>query len=181
MELSPELQELFAYLRFPSVSTDSRRAGDVKACAEWLEKKLRGMDFATTLHETPGHPVLVAKSEVKEDRPTVLIYGHYDVQPAEPLDLWESPAFEPEIREGVIYARGSTDNKGQNLAHILGVEATLKEKGELPVNVIFLLEGEEEIGSPSLEPFLEEQKSQLQCDVVAVSDTGMIGPGIPTM
>ena len=111
----------------------------------------------------------------------MLIYGHYDVQPVDPLDLWDSPPFEPEIRDGVIFARGSTDNKGQNLAHILGVEQQITENGDLPVNLTFLIEGEEEIGSPNLDPFLEANREALKCDVVAVSDTGMVAPGVPTL
>ena len=178
--VTPELEDLFAFLRFPSVSTDSRNAGDVRDCANWLVKKLTGMGLQTTLHDTPGHPIVVAKNEHVEGRRTVLIYGHYDVQPVDPLELWETPPFEPVIREGKILARGATDNKGQMLAHILGVEKTLREKGELPVNLTFLFEGEEEIGSPSLAPFLSENAELLKCDVIAVSDTGMVGPGMPT-
>jgi len=178
--VTPELEDLFAFLRFPSVSTDSRNAGDVRDCANWLVKKLTGMGLQTTLHDTPGHPIVVAKNEHLEGRRTVLIYGHYDVQPVDPLELWETPPFEPVIREGKILARGATDNKGQMLAHILGVEKTLREKGELPVNLTFLFEGEEEIGSPSLAPFLRENAELLKCDVIAVSDTGMVGPGMPT-
>jgi len=178
--VTPELEDLFAFLRFPSVSTDSRNAGDVRDCANWLVKKLTGMGLQATLHDTPGHPIVVAKNEHVESRRTVLIYGHYDVQPVDPLELWETPPFEPVIRDGKILARGATDNKGQMLAHILGVEKTLREKGELPVNLTFLFEGEEEIGSPSLAPFLEANRDLLKCDVIAVSDTGMVGPGMPT-
>ena len=116
--MTPELEDLFAFLRFPSISTDSRNAGDVRACAEWLVTKLTGMGLETTLHTTERHPVVVAKNAHKPDRKTVLIYGHYDVQPVDPLNLWSTPPFEPEIREGKIWARGSTDNKGQMLAHI---------------------------------------------------------------
>ena len=174
------LDTLFEFLRFPSVSTDSSHASDVRSCAEWIDARLTGMGLDSQIHETPGHPIVVARNEKKEGRPTVLIYGHYDVQPADPLELWTSPPFEPEVRDGVIFGRGSTDNKGQMLAHLLGVEDTLKEEGELPVNLIFLFEGEEEIGSPNLEPFLEEHKAELACDVIAVSDTGMVAPGVPT-
>lgn len=133
------------------------------------------------IHETPGHPVVVARNEPDPDKKTVLIYGHYDVQPVDPLHLWDSAPFEPEIREGKIWARGATDNKGQHFAHVLGVEKTLEEEGDLPVNVIFLIEGEEEIGSPNLVPFLEEHREELACDVIAVSDTGMVAPGVPTL
>lgn len=179
--MTPELTEFFEFLRFPSVSTDSKHAGDVRNCADFLVDKFNRMGLKPELHETPGHPIVVARSEAKEDRPTVLIYGHYDVQPVDPVEEWDTPPFEPTLVGDKIYCRGATDNKGQHFSHILGVEAALKKHGELPVNVIFLLEGEEEIGSPNLAPFLEAHKDELQCDICAVSDTGMIAPGIPTM
>jgi acetylornithine deacetylase/succinyl-diaminopimelate desuccinylase-like protein len=179
--MTPELQDLFTFLRFPSISTDSRHTADVRACAQWLIEKLTGMGLAVELHETARHPIVVARNQHRADRKTVLIYGHYDVQPVDPLALWQNPPFEPEIREGKIWARGATDNKGQMLAHILGVEKTLREQGELPVNLIFLFEGEEEIGSPNLAPFLRQHREALRCDVIAVSDTGMVAPGVPTM
>ena len=141
--------------------------------------KLRGIGLSAEKHPTPGHPVVVARNEHKEGRPTVMIYGHYDVQPADPLDLWKTPPFEPRIEDGVIYARGSTDNKGQILAHIHGVQQALHE-GELPVNLIFLIEGEEEIGSANLGPFLQAHKDELKCDIIAISDTGMVAKGTPT-
>ncbi len=181
MTAQKRLDQLFEYLRFASISTDRNHAGDVKSCADWLVAKLKGMGLQAELHPTPGHPVVVAKNQHKTGRPTVLIYGHYDVQPVDPVELWDSPPFEPTVRGGVIFARGSTDNKGQNLAHILGVEQTIAEHGDVPVNLTFLIEGEEEIGSPNLDPFLEANRDSLRCDVVAVSDTGMIGPGVPTL
>ena len=183
--MTPEqrhLNEFFELLRFPSISTDSRHKGDVEDCARWLADKLKEMGLATEIHPTSGHPVVVAKNAHRPERRTVLIYGHYDVQPVDPLDLWKSPPFEPEVRNGMVWARGSTDNKGQHFAHILGVEETLKANdGDLPVNLIFLLEGEEEIGSPNLPGFLNEHAGNLACDVVAVSDTGMVARGVPTM
>ncbi|MCW1922925.1 dipeptidase [Luteolibacter arcticus] len=179
--MTPELEDLFAFLRFPSISTDSRNAGDVRACAEWLVAKLTGMGLKTSLHPTEGHPIVVAQNEHKPGRKTVLIYGHYDVQPVDPLNLWSNPPFEPVIRDGKIWARGSTDNKGQMLAHILGVEKTLKEKGDLPVNLTFLFEGEEEVGSGNLAPFLRANAELLKCDIIAISDTGMVAPGQPTL
>lgn len=179
--MTKQLEDLFTFLRFPSISTDSNHAGDVRACAEWLVQKLEGMGLETKLHETARHPVIVARNQHEEGKKTCLIYGHYDVQPVDPVELWHSPPFDPEIRDGRIWGRGSTDNKGQMLAHILGVEQTLQEKGELPVNLIFLFEGEEEIGSPNLVPFIREHKDELQCDVIAVSDTGMVARGVPTM
>jgi acetylornithine deacetylase/succinyl-diaminopimelate desuccinylase-like protein len=179
--MSPHLTEFFDFLRFPSISTDRRHREDVRNCADFLMRKFTDIGLKPELHETPGHPIIVARSEAKPDRPTVLIYGHYDVQPVDPVAEWKTPPFEPTLVGDKIFCRGATDNKGQHFAHILGVAETLKEKGELPVNVIFLLEGEEEIGSPNLAPFLATHKDELKCDVCAVSDTGMIGPGIPTM
>ncbi len=179
--MSPQLNDLFTFLRFPSVSTASEHAKDVRACAEWLVAKLGGMGLNVELHETPQHPIVIARNAHKADRKTVLIYGHYDVQPVDPVNLWHSAPFEPVMKDGKIWARGATDNKGQMLAHILGVEKTLQEKGELPVNLIFLFEGEEEIGSPNLVPFIQQHKDELACGVIAVSDTGMVAPGVPTM
>jgi acetylornithine deacetylase/succinyl-diaminopimelate desuccinylase-like protein len=174
------LDDLFEFLRFPSVSADSQFKSSVVACADWLTGRLQRAGLHAQKYETAGHPVVVARNEQRPDRRTVLIYGHYDVQPPDPMDLWETPPFEPVIKGDKIVARGSTDNKGQILAHILGVESTLKERGDLPVNLILLIEGEEEIGSPNLESFLKEQHSDWHADVVAISDTGMVGPGIPT-
>ena len=174
------LDDLFEFLRFPSVSADSQFKSSVDACADWLTARLRKAGLHAQKYETAGHPVVVARNEQRPGRRTVLIYGHYDVQPPDPLDLWETPPFEPVIKGNKIFARGSTDNKGQILAHILGVESALKERGDLPVNLILLVEGEEEIGSPNLEAFLKEHKSAWHADVVAISDTGMVAPGIPT-
>lgn len=179
MSTSPGLDDLLTLLRFPSVSTNPANAVDVRACATWLMAKLRSIGLSAELHETPGHPVVLARNVHKPGRRTVMIYGHYDVQPAEPLNEWLSPAFEPTIRDGRIFCRGATDNKGQLMAHLRGLEETLAE-GELPVNLIFLIEGEEEIGSPHLKPFLEQHRDELKCDVVAISDTGMVGPGLGT-
>ena len=179
--MTPELKELFEFLSFPSVSTDSRHKGDVLACAAWLQAKLSSMGLATQIHETPGHPIVTARNTHRPDRKTVLIYGHYDVQPADPLSLWKTPPFSPEIRDGRIWARGATDNKGQMLAHVLGIGKTIAEKGDLPVNIILLFEGEEEIGSPNLAPFLEKHKADLACDIIAISDTGMVAPNTGTL
>ncbi|MBV9658170.1 MAG: dipeptidase [Verrucomicrobia bacterium] len=182
----PAVADLLAFLKFPSVSTDPARAGDVRDCAGWVANKLRAIGLLAEVHDTAGHPVVLGRSTPhRADLPTVLIYGHYDVQPADPLDLWHTPPFEPRIENGVVFARGATDNKGQILAHIRGVEAALLGTSangfpELPVNVIFLIEGEEEIGSPNLEPFLREHREELQCDVIAISDTTMVGTAIPT-
>ena len=179
--MTSELEQLFDFLRFPSISTDSRHNGDVRDCAEWLVGKAGSLGLTAELHETPGHPVVVAKNQHQAGRRTVLIYGHYDVQPVDPLELWTSNPFEPEIRDGKIWARGATDNKGQMFSHLLGAGKTLAENGDLPVNLTFLFEGEEEIGSPNLGAFLKENREMLACDVIAVSDTGMVAPGVPTM
>ena len=176
----PGLDDLLTCLRFPSVSTDSTKRADVRACAEWLVSQLSGIGLATELRETPGHPVVLAKNQHQAGRRTVLIYGHYDVQPAEPLNEWKTPAFEPTIRDGRIYCRGATDNKGQFMAHLQGLRETIAAHADLPVNIIFLIEGEEEIGSPNLKPFLQKHADELKCDVVAISDTGMIAPGTGT-
>jgi acetylornithine deacetylase/succinyl-diaminopimelate desuccinylase-like protein len=175
------LERLFEFLRFPSVSTDPARAHDVLACAEWLVARLTAMGLEAESHPTAGHPVVLARNTHRAGRPTVLIYGHYDVQPEEPLAAWTTPPFQPVVRDSVIFARGSADNKGQIFAHIEGVAATLAGRGDLPVNLIFLVEGEEEIGSPHLEAFLNAHRESLHCDVVAISDTGMVAPGIPTL
>jgi acetylornithine deacetylase/succinyl-diaminopimelate desuccinylase-like protein len=179
--MTPQLEDLFAFLRFPSISTDSHHTEDVRACADWLMEKLNSMGLTTEFHPTPGHPIVIARNEHHADKKTVLIYGHYDVQPVDPVELWDTDPFEPVLRDGRIWGRGSTDNKGQMLAHVLGVEESLQENGELPVNLIFLFEGEEEIGSPNLVPFLQKHKDELACDVIAVSDTGMVARGTPTM
>ena len=170
------LEELKSFLRFPSISTQPEHAPDLASCAEWLWENLTAIGLTASVHSTPGSPVVVARSAHDPAKRTVLIYGHYDVQPPEPLEGWTTPPFEPRIENGRIHARGAADNKGQILAHIMGVAETLREKGSLPVNVIFLIEGEEEVGSPNLEEFLREHRKELACDLVAISDTAM-GPG----
>lgn len=179
--MTPALEDLFAFLRFASISTDSRHAGEVAACAEWLAAKLGAIGLRPEVHATAGHPVVVARNRHVAGRRTVLIYGHYDVQPVDPVEAWSSPPFEPEVRGGRVWARGATDNKGQLLAHVCGVEEALRAEGELPVNLVFLCEGEEEIGSVHLGDFLAGHRAALACDVIAVSDTGMVAPGVPTL
>jgi acetylornithine deacetylase/succinyl-diaminopimelate desuccinylase-like protein len=175
------VEELKAFLRFPSISTQPEHAPDLDSCAEWLREKLSSIGLSATVHSTPGSPVVVAATPRDPAKRTVLIYGHYDVQPPDPLEGWTTPPFEPRIEEGRIYARGAADNKGQILAHILGVAETLREKVSLPVNVIFLIEGEEEIGSPNLEEFLREHHEELACDLVAISDTAMATGNKPAL
>ncbi len=175
------LDTLFTFLQFPSVSTDPQYQPHMVACAGWLDARFQAMGFESAVHSTPGHPLVLARSPRVEGRPTVLIYGHYDVQPVDPVALWSNPPFEPVLRDGRIYARGATDNKGQILAHILGTESLLAQETELPVNLIYLIEGEEEIGSPHLAAFVRSHAEILRCDVVAVSDTGMVAPGLPTL
>jgi acetylornithine deacetylase/succinyl-diaminopimelate desuccinylase-like protein len=175
------LEDYYAFLRFPSVSTDEKFRGKVAECAQWLVKKLESIGLETQLVPTPGHPVVWARNKHQPGRRSVMIYGHYDVQPPDPLDLWDSPPFEPVLKNGYVFARGATDNKGQILSHILGVQEALEQQGELPVNLHFVIEGEEEIGSGNLGKFLTDNREALQCDVAVVSDTGMIARGVPTL
>ncbi len=173
--------DLFEFLRFPSVSTQSEHRVDMIACAEWLKNKFLSLGFQADVHQTGGHPAVIAKTHHDPGRPTILIYGHYDVQPPEPLEEWTTPPFEPTIRDDRIYARGSTDNKGQIMAHILGAGELLSKGGALPANLVFLVEGEEEIGSDNLGFFLERHRAELDCDVIVISDTGMAAQGYPTL
>src|SRR2546426_5969943 len=175
------LEDFYSFLRFPSISTDDAYAEKVSACADWLVKKLKGIGLETQLVPTSGHPVVWAKNKHQAGRKTVLIYGHYDVQPPDPLELWESPPFEPVLKNGYVFARGATDNKGQILSHILGVQEMMEQNRELPVNVHFVIEGEEEVGSQNLPKFLEQNRDALRSDVAVVSDTGMVAPGVPTL
>lgn len=175
-------QELFEFLRIPSVSANSERNADTRRAAEWLQEKMADAGLDASLHETAGHPVVLGEWRTAgDDAPTLLIYGHYDVQPPEPLELWTSPAFEPEIRDGRIYARGSVDDKGQLYLHIKAIEAHLAANGSLPVNVVVLAEGEEEVGSENLMPFVEAHADRLKCDAVVISDSTMFAPGTPTI
>jgi acetylornithine deacetylase/succinyl-diaminopimelate desuccinylase-like protein len=175
------LEDFYSFLRFPSVSTDEKFAGKVRDCAEWLSKKLEVVGLESKLVPTAGHPVVWARNKHRSDRPTVLIYGHYDVQPPDPLELWDSPPFEPVLKNGYVFARGATDNKGQILSHIIGIQETLQKNGDLPVNVDLVIEGEEEVGSQNLGKFLNDNREALKCEVVLVSDTGMIAPRTPTL
>jgi acetylornithine deacetylase/succinyl-diaminopimelate desuccinylase-like protein len=175
------LEDYYSFLRFPSVSTDASFSAKVNECAQWLAKKLTNIGLEAQIIPTAGHPVVWARNKHQDGRRTVLIYGHYDVQPPDPLELWDSPPFEPVLKDGYVFARGATDNKGQILSHILGVQETIEKQGDLPVNLHFVIEGEEEIGSGNLPPFLNEHRAALKCDVVMISDTGMIAPRTPTL
>jgi acetylornithine deacetylase/succinyl-diaminopimelate desuccinylase-like protein len=175
------LEEFYSFLRFPSVSTDEKFAGKVRDCADWLSKKLETIGLESKAVPTAGHPVVWARNKNRSGRPTVLIYGHYDVQPPDPLELWDSPPFEPVLKNGYVFARGATDNKGQIFSHIIGIQETLQKDGDLPVNVDLVIEGEEEVGSQNLGKFLNDNRDALKCEVVLVSDTGMIAPQTPTL
>jgi len=174
--------ELDEFLRIPSVSAKSDHDADTERAAEWVRGQLAGAGLEAETQATPGHPVVIGEWRgAGSDAPTVLIYGHYDVQPPEPLELWDSPPFEPDIREGRIYARGSADDKGQLFLHIKALEAHLSTRGRLPVNVIVLAEGEEEVGSPNLVPFVRKHRSRLAADTVVISDSAMFAPGLPSL
>jgi len=176
-------EELFDLLRIPSISADPNHKKDVRRAAEFVAGQLEKIGLNNvSIEETEGHPIVLGEHlEAGPDKPTVLIYGHYDVQPPDPLDEWKTPPFEPTVRDGKIYARGASDDKGQSYTHIKAIEAFLKTGTELPVNVKFIIEGEEEIGSPSLVPFLAANKERLACDMVLVSDTAMFAKDQPSI
>lgn len=181
------LDELFDILRIPSISADSAYKSEVLKCAEFVKQSLEnaGADLVE-ICPTKGYPVVYAEKIVNPNLPTVVVYGHYDVQPADPIDLWKTPPFEPEIRatevhpEGAIFARGACDDKGQFFMHVKAFEAMVKTN-TLPCNVKFMIEGEEEVGSPSLEGFIKENKEKLAGDVILISDTGMLGNDTPSV
>ena len=175
------LAELSDLLRIPSVSARSEHDGDTRRTAEWVRDAMEAAGLAARVEETEGHPVVLGEWRGKPGAPTVLIYGHYDVQPAEPLDEWTSPPFDPVVRDGRVFARGSADNKGQFFLHLKAIQALMESTGALPVNVVFLVEGEEEIGSPNLVPFVERRAAELACDVVVISDSAMFAPGLPSL
>ena len=174
--------ELYDFLRIPSISAKSEHDDDTRAAAEWFREKLTSAGLDAEIIETPGHPIVVGEWRgAGPDAPTVLIYGHYDVQPPEPLDLWDSPPFEATERDGRIYARGSADDKGQLFMHVKALEAHLATGLSLPINIVMIAEGEEEIGSPKLVPFVVEYSRRLACDVILISDTGMYAEGLPSV
>jgi acetylornithine deacetylase/succinyl-diaminopimelate desuccinylase-like protein len=174
--------ELYDFLRIPSVSAKSEHDADTRAAADWFADKLSAAGLTSEVVDTPGHPIVLGEwREAGADAPTVLIYGHYDVQPPEPLGLWTSPPFEPTERDGRIYARGSADDKGQLFMHVKALEAHLATGSALPINVVVIAEGEEEVGSPNLVPFVETNGERLACDILVVSDTGMFAEGLPSL
>jgi acetylornithine deacetylase/succinyl-diaminopimelate desuccinylase-like protein len=176
------VEELKSYLAIPSISALPQHAGDIRACAEWTAAELTRIGMQNVrLIETPGNPVVYADWLNAPGAPTLLFYGHYDVQPVDPLDLWESPPFEATIRDGEIYARGSADDKGQIFMHFKAVEAWLKQAGSLPVNIRIFIEGEEEVGSRHLDQFVRDHRDQLRSDVVVISDSPMFDRGIPSI
>jgi acetylornithine deacetylase/succinyl-diaminopimelate desuccinylase-like protein len=182
---SRAIAELCEYVRFPSVSAQPQHRRDLSACAEWVVKHCRAIGLEARLCPTKGNPIVVAKTPRAKSkgarRPHFVVYGHYDVQPPEPLELWKSPPFEPRVSNGALFGRGACDNKGQNLAHLKAVEAYLKTGTELPCDITFVIEGEEEVGSSSLATFLREHRAELGCDAIVISDTGMPTPKHPAL
>ena len=168
------------FLSIPSVSTKPEHKGDLVRCAQWLANQIERSGLTAKIEPTRGHPIVLAHNDHKPGRPTVLFYGHYDVQPPEPLEQWVTPPFEPSERNGAIYARGAADDKGQVWAHVQAVAAWQKHGG-LPVNLIMLIEGEEEIGSDNLENFLQARKAELKADIAVISDTNQFARGLPAI
>ena len=161
------LDRLMAYLRQPSISAHGLGIQEV---ADLLTNWLTKLGFTAEQKKTAGWPIVLGRRIEDPSLPTVMLYGHYDVQPPDPLELWDSPPFEPTIRDGRLYARGVGDNKGQHTAHLFGIEALLAVNGKLPCNVVFLLEGEEEVGSPHIDEFIKSHKDELDADLVIISD-----------
>lgn len=176
------IEELKEFLRIPSISTLSENKDDLAHCAQFVSDNLKKIGLSRVeIFKTEGHPIVYGEWLGAPGKPTVLIYGHYDVQPVDPVELWNSPPFEPTLKNGKIFARGATDDKGQVFMHFKSVEAYFKNEGSLPVNVKFIIEGEEEVGSESLNIFLKNNSDLLKCDAVLISDSSLYGPGIPTL
>jgi acetylornithine deacetylase/succinyl-diaminopimelate desuccinylase-like protein len=177
-----QLDWLREYVRMPSISSSPEHAAEVRRCGEWTVRQMERIGLRNgRLLETGGQPVAYAEWLEAPGAPTALVYGHYDVQPVDPVELWESPPFEPTIRHGELYARGSVDDKGQVLMHWAAVEALFQTAGRLPLNLKFLIEGEEEIGSPNLDAFIDRERDLLRADVAVISDTAMYGHGMPSL
>ncbi len=175
------IDELVEFLTIPSLSAQSKHKPDCERAANFLVTQLQQFGLNTKIVPTKGNPIVYARYHTGDDQPTVLIYGHYDVQPPEPLELWNSPPFEPRIENNTIYARGATDDKGQIFAHLKAVEAHLKTTGKLPVNVILIIEGEEEVAGSGVSDFIREYRDELQCDVAVISDSCQYGPNMPAL
>src|SRR5712691_4651349 len=176
------LAELFEFLRIPSVSAKSEHKPDIERGARWVAGNLRAAGFKNIeIVPTALHPLVYAESFEAPGKPTILFYGHYDVQPAEPLDLWTSPAFEPTVRNGNLLARGTADDKGQVHIHLKALESLRQTEGKLPINVKVMIEGEEEVGSESLWDFVQQNKPLLKADALVVSDTSMLTRGVPSI
>lgn len=175
-------EELFEYLGIPSVSTDRQHRREVARCADWVADRARvaGVEDVEVI-ETGGHPIVVGEHDAAPGAPTLLVYGHYDVQPVDPVDEWESDPFDASVRDGRVYARGATDNKGQNHMHLKALEACSRATGEIPVNLRLVIEGEEEVGSPHLEDFIADNEDRLDCDAVLLSDTQMVDRDLPAI
>lgn len=178
---SKRVQDLLDFLSIPSVSTSPEHTQSVREAAGWLARRMKTIGFEVEVLETPKHPVVLAQRTPYSDRPTLLVYGHYDVQPTDPESEWSSPPFSPRILDEHVYARGASDDKGQLLTHLHAMEAVVKSQGELPLNVKVLLEGEEEIGSPSLPEVLTRKARDLKAQAVAISDGCQLAPGIPAI
>jgi acetylornithine deacetylase/succinyl-diaminopimelate desuccinylase-like protein len=177
------VNELCDYVRFPSVSAQPPHRPDMQACAEWLVAHCQTIGLEAKLCPTAGHPIVLAKTPRQKTagRRHFMVYGHYDVQPPEPFELWKTPPFEPKLRGRSLFGRGASDNKGQNLAHLKAVEAYLRTGNELPCDLTFVIEGEEEVGSKSLAGFLKQHRAELRCDAVVVSDTGLPAKNLPAL
>ena len=175
------VEELKDFLRIPTVSADPGCKPHLQRGAEFVHRQLANLGCRAEIVPTAGHPIVYGEWLKSPGAPTVMVYGHYDVQPADPLDLWTTPPFEPTLRDGCLYARGATDDKGQVFTHIKSAEAWLRTVGKLPVNLKYVIEGEEEVGSKNLEDFLNARREQLQCDVAVVSDTSQYGPNQPAI
>ena len=175
------LNEWMDFLKIPSVSADPDFKNDVKTASEWVKNAMEKAGCPhTEIIKTPGNPIVYAEYLIDSSLPTVLVYGHYDVQPPDPVELWDSPPFEPVIKateihpDGAVFARGACDDKGQVFMHIKALEVMLSE-GELGCNIKFMIEGEEEVGSDNLEEFVKNNKEKLNCDIILISDTGYVG------
>ncbi len=176
------INELKDFLRIPSISTLAENKKDINDCANFVMEKLKQAGMSRVeVFQSEGHPIVYGEWLGAPGKPTILVYGHYDVQPVDPIDLWDSPPFEPTIKNGKIYARGATDDKGQVFMHIKSVESFFRTVGSTPLNIKFVIEGEEEIGSEHLEPFINNNVDLLKCDAVLISDTSLYAPGVPTL